>query len=505
MFIIPLSNTISWKNPPYITILIVLINCYVLFGIQTDDNKTSMEMVYDYFESGLAEIELFQYAEYVEQHNDGAADLSGLRSVHFENVYEEGFEALDMHEQMLLLEYYGRMRSDDEFMQQLQQERIITPDDERYAEWRELRDHHESKQQEIVSWKYGFIPAEAEWVTAFTYMFLHGGFGHLLGNMILLWLVGCILEVGCGRVAYLVIYLVSGLGSAALFHLCYMDSTVPLVGASGAISGAVAAYTILFGKKKLKIFYSLGFYFNYTKVPGYAVLPVWIGNEIYQLWSYGDLSTVAYVAHLGGLMTGGILGFIIIRLLHQVDESVLEEKAQDKASMLLDEAYTYMSNLDTGKARDRVKEVLAMDAGNRAALLLLFNIDKLDPHSSHFHETAARVLTHLAYDGQAYNLLFDTYKEYCRVAKPPRFTSDLLYTITSVFLEHDYIETAEPMVKFLVSKRPRYQHVPIALMKLSRSLVKNGQQQEGKKYLQILCKRYPDTEEAKTAVRLLKA
>ena len=134
-------------------------------------------------------------------------------------------------------------------------------------------------------------------------MFMHANFFHLLGNMIFLWLIGCSLEMAGKRAPYLSIYLLTGIFAALFFGMVYRHSTIPLVGASGAISGIIGAYTVLFGLRKVKIFLSLGFYFNYIKVRAISLLPIWIGNELYQLKWGGD-SNVAYVAHVGGLLSG---------------------------------------------------------------------------------------------------------------------------------------------------------------------------------------------------------
>ena len=205
------------------------------------------------------------------------------------------------------------------------------------------------------------------------------------------------------------------------------------------------------------------------------------------------------------VLSGALLGFVIIRVLHRVDESVFDKTPQDRVAGLLDQAYGFMSKLETEQARQLVDQVLSMDPNNRPALLLLFNIAKLEPHTEQFHDTATQVLTKLAYDGQAYNLLYDTYKEYCQVAKPPRFKTDLLHTMASVFIEHQYLESAEQIVRFLVSKQPRYQHVPMVLLKLARSFLKNGMKIKGRKYLEVLSRRYPRTNEADAAAKMLKA
>ena len=115
-------------------------------------------------------------------------------------------------------------------------------------------------------------------------MFLHGSVSHLIGNMIFLWLVGCILEYGMGRRYYPVLYILGGLIAVLLYFAVKHTSIVPLVGASGAIAGLMGAFGVIFGRERVRIFLSLGFYFNYFKVRAIYLLPLWVGNELYQLF-----------------------------------------------------------------------------------------------------------------------------------------------------------------------------------------------------------------------------
>ena len=89
---------------------------------------------------------------------------------------------------------------------------------------------------------------------------------------------GVVLEMGCGRILNATSYLVTGLGAVALFWLIYSDSLTPLVGASGAIAGLMGALTVLYGRKKIKMFIYLGFYFHYMRVPAIWLLPPWMGK-----------------------------------------------------------------------------------------------------------------------------------------------------------------------------------------------------------------------------------
>ena len=94
--------------------------------------------------------------------------------------------------------------------------------------------------RESVTYSHGFVPEQHSVLSMFTYMFMHGGVGHLVGNMVFLVLVGFALEAALGSLVYLTLYLIGGLGSVLLFWAVYPHSGLPLVGASGAIAALMA-------------------------------------------------------------------------------------------------------------------------------------------------------------------------------------------------------------------------------------------------------------------------
>ena len=488
MLIIPLSAKLSKRNPPFITIGIILINCFVFFILQAGDNKRYLQAIQFYFESGLAKIEVTRYQAYLETTRKGEIrpDFQGKK-----DLDEKAMKSL-----------YTKMQRDEAFLKQLRSDRIITPEEETYNTWKNLRARYEALLSKIFSVRYGFKPAYANFITALTYMFIHGNFMHLLGNMVFLWLVGCMLELGYGRVLYVLLYLLTGVLSVGLYSLVYADSTVPLVGASGAIAGLMGAYAVAYGKTKIKIFYSLGFYFNYAQVTAIVLLPVWIGNEIFQLF-FGSYQGIAYVAHLGGLVSGGLFGYLNLRFLGRVDTEVFEQDPKEKIPALLEDALQRIAKLDMRGARPLLDQVLEIDPSNRDALTHLFNIDKLDPGGQEFHKTASRFLRHLSYDTDAPEALYNTYKEYCGISKRPGLSLDLLSSIASIFTVHGYLPEAENIMAVLLRNYPNLQKVPTGILNLARAYLKGGMSEKGKKCLMIICKKYPESSESQIARRLL--
>jgi membrane associated rhomboid family serine protease len=139
------------------------------------------------------------------------------------------------------------------------------------------------------------------WATLFTSMFLHGGWMHLLGNMLFLWIFGDNVEDSMGHVRYLLFYLLCGLIAALVHALSDPGSEIPVVGASGAISGVLGAYLILHPRARLLV---LAMSVIPLRLPAFIVLGLWI---VLQFAGLGGASDIAFLAHIGGFIAGAAL------------------------------------------------------------------------------------------------------------------------------------------------------------------------------------------------------
>jgi len=150
------------------------------------------------------------------------------------------------------------------------------------------------------------IPAPY-WTTLFTSMFLHGGWGHLGGNMLFLWIFGDNIEHRIGHLRFLIFYLVCGL-AAGLAHIFFnTNSLIPTVGASGAISGILGGYLLLFPRNRVYVMTWGGV----AAVPAVLMLGLWILlqflNGVGTVAATPETGGVAYLAHIGGFVAGMIL------------------------------------------------------------------------------------------------------------------------------------------------------------------------------------------------------
>jgi membrane associated rhomboid family serine protease len=180
------------------------------------------------------------------------------------------------------------------------------------------RPTEESVQAFITAW--GVVPREYTagvdlpptipyplWTTLLTSMFLHGGWGHLGGNMLFLWIFGDNLEHRIGHLRFLLFYLVCGV-AAGLAHIVFnSNSSIPTVGASGAISGVLGGYLLMFPRNRVYVLT----YGGVATVPALMMLGLWIlvqfVNGVGEVARTPETGGVAYIAHIGGFVAGMVL------------------------------------------------------------------------------------------------------------------------------------------------------------------------------------------------------
>ena len=149
------------------------------------------------------------------------------------------------------------------------------------------------------------IPA---YLTIFTSMFMHGGFMHLIGNMLYMWIFADNIEDNLGPLNFLVFYLLAGIGAAMTQVFVDTQSQIPMVGASGAIGGVLGAYLINHPNARVLVLIPFGFFSQLIKIRSLYVLGFWfILQFINSFFSSSEGGGVAYAAHIGGFITGVIL------------------------------------------------------------------------------------------------------------------------------------------------------------------------------------------------------
>ncbi|MBI2579003.1 MAG: rhomboid family intramembrane serine protease [Candidatus Aenigmarchaeota archaeon] len=162
---------------------------------------------------------------------------------------------------------------------------------------------------EAVIDNYGFKPAAASLLTIFTSMFLHGGFDHIFGNMWYLWIFGDNVEDKLGKAKFVVFYLLSGVAATATHYLTNIGSSIPAIGASGAISGVLGAYWIFFPDVRVRI---LSGYYSGT-ISAQYMIGFWFLMQLFLGTTSlvgGSGSGIAFWAHVGGFLFGAVAAWV---------------------------------------------------------------------------------------------------------------------------------------------------------------------------------------------------
>ena len=174
--------------------------------------------------------------------------------------------------------------------------------------------------ERLAFFQYGFIPANASgvaplppeiailpaWATMISAMFLHGGWMHIGGNMLYLWIFGDNVEDSMGPWRFVVFYLLCGAAAALAQYMIGPASRVPMVGASGGIAGILGAYLILHPRAAIRTFLLILIFVRFINLPAWIVLGIWIGGQFVAVPNAlsGDDGGVAYFAHIGGFLAG---------------------------------------------------------------------------------------------------------------------------------------------------------------------------------------------------------
>jgi membrane associated rhomboid family serine protease len=180
-----------------------------------------------------------------------------------------------------------------------------------------------AKMGKALVYTFGLIPAREQLLFArhgislgqailpmFTSMFLHGGWLHLLGNMLFLWVFGGAVEEALGHFPYLIFYLTCGVGSALVHTIFNLGSKVPTIGASGAISGVMGAFIVLFPRARVTTIIPALLLFFRVRIPAFLMLGYWFLMQFFSgVGSLGmsDQGGVAWWAHVGGFVLGALL------------------------------------------------------------------------------------------------------------------------------------------------------------------------------------------------------
>ncbi|GAK58280.1 rhomboid family protein [Candidatus Vecturithrix granuli] len=316
MFIIfPLSHErMEAQRFPYVTLGIVLLNVFFYIITVLVAPKTQME----HYEHEVELVSYYLYHSYLE-----------LPTETYQKLSPGNIQQIDIMKRMQSPDTLGQLNQNpallNDILQDMQENMYDETEEERQERLARIREQEQKELDQLVKAfeqayknsfyiKYGYIPNRGGVLTIFSSIFLHGGFFHLLFNMLFLWLSGCNIEDLWGRIVYPVFYLSGGILATLAHGMMQPESPIPLIGASGAIAAAMGAFMIRMYNTKIYFVY-LVFMFRIMRgrfsAPAYIMLPLWL---LQQLWGAATAGTsgsgVAFWAHIGGFIFGALVALL---------------------------------------------------------------------------------------------------------------------------------------------------------------------------------------------------
>ncbi len=480
MIIFPIEHKLDWKKPPIATITLIVINLLVFVLYQSGDDEKFEQALDYYYENNLFEEEQALYLQFIRDRKPEIYDH--YRGELPEQLYFEllTITASDLNLDPWLREYW-------------QQNPPSVDTEQQRATWIEQREEFERLRGEISSIELGFIPKDFSVVTMFTHIFMHGSWGHLLGNMLFLFLFGFCLENAIGRRAFIGLYLLSGLAAAGLFAAIKIANGagyIPLVGASGAISGEMGMYLALFGTKKINFLYFFGFVFGHWRASAILVFPIWVGKELVE-WLTTD-SNVAYGAHIGGLLSGYLTVFLLKRNVLNVDEDYLDnidEGAEQKQQLA--KIQKLVSEMQIDRAKKYCQSILNEEPERLDIIEKYFEILRITPEDSEFHRIALSAFKLAQKPDIPLPRITRLFDDYLQISSTPRALSGPVCLMLCLrFINARDLERAGLLMDRLLDSNFKHAKMSQALSALAILLNKNGKQKRAAHYQQILNSEY---------------
>lgn len=283
----------------FVNILILAnVVLFFLFFTQSDDEKVKSKL----FSPGGAELTALYYHKYLNENMEIGDNKKMLLQYDFKNA-----------DQRAMLS--STALRDISFIASIEN-RSWDKDEIRWNYWKKMVSEYQEKVKQQTLFMLGLSHGNKQTFSWFTYQFSHMNIWHLFSNMLFLFLIGYSLESVLGAVGFVMLYLFSGI-AGGLFYLYFNPTTlIPMVGASGAVSGLISFYSFYYLRKNTRFYYFLspseGNY-GYIYLPTMVIIPMYLISDLASFASQipGVSSGVAFSAHIGGALFGGLLAFTL--------------------------------------------------------------------------------------------------------------------------------------------------------------------------------------------------
>lgn len=483
MFIaIPLETKPRWRSPPWMTVLIVLLNCWVFWAWQQPEAAAVERAAAQYAATPLPALELPPFVAHLQR--------EAAQQPQDEHARRMATHATRLLGQQDHAQLYELMWNERRFRQQLLAGEVIRPGDPAHEAWQAERAAFAPLEPERFTERWAMsYEAGAGWqpLQALTSTFLHGSTGHLLGNMVFLFLFGFTLEMALGAFTYLAFYLLCGTAASLFALMFYAGLGSYGLGASGAVAALMAMYAVLYRMRRIPFFYMLFFYFNYARWPALVMLPVWMGFELLQHFIGGR--HVAYMAHLGGLIAGALcMGLYMLarRVEVPVSEDAQRQAREQPLRDAIARAQKHTDALDFARAAPAWRAAAQLAPQDTQVLRAWFESARHEPASEDFHAAARRIFKLRARDEAERRLQHGAWRTYRQRARPgPRVSADTQHALARCFMRLAEWADAEALCQSL-ARAPEHPQWVDTLTQLANGLAQSGHLAQARAWLPTL-------------------
>lgn len=436
MLIVPLHQRLSLAQFPWVTAALILINVLIYFGLQSRDEPAFDRAAEYYQRTELLQIEWPRLLQHLS--DSGRAEL--LPQLHQLSPAQRAKAAVQLQ------------AFDASFAHGL----LLDPplpaaETERLQRWRGNRIHLDTLIAHAITPQNSLQFHQPTAKRLLTSMFLHGDAGHLFGNMLFLGLLGLMTELVLGPWLFLSVYLLAGFGGGLFSLIRHLGEFGSALGASGAIAGLMGACCVLWGLRKIRVFYWLFIIFDYVRVPALALLPFWLGWELWQMHASPNAG-IGFDAHAGGIMCGALAGFAIRKLGWERQQVMDESAAVNERPDLYAATRTALGKLEFATARELSDRLVRQHPDEREAWQMRMRAwrDRVDDQA--FHDAARRLLLQRLKPAIRIDEEIALFGDYLRIsARKPRLSTEDLQTLTARWLEAGKLPAAESLCLALLN------------------------------------------------------
>ena len=446
MLILPLHRSLSRSNFPLLTVLLILANFFVYAFLQSGDGPVYHHAFEYYQQAGLGEIEFPAYLAWLREHGGDPHKIEFAQSASAESTL-------------------GMIESDEAFMSALHADRVIAPTNPDYVGWHEKRVEFDRILDSTFTGSHAIRFSHVEPGRMLWAMFMHGGIDHIVGNMIFLAILGMLVEGALGPWWFLGLYFVGGIGAGMTTTAFHWGDEGNALGASGAIAALMGAYCVIWGRRKVRVFYWFFVVFDYVKWPALVLLPFWFCWIVLYPWLSGD-AHIDFAAHGGGIVCGAALAFGLRRYGRVRDAFVEEDERVDKHERdeaAFEQAQRLLGQLEIPKARELLQRLDKAEPGQLRVLVALYRCARYRGTPEELDTAAVHVLGFAAVsdaDMRELKAVYDDYAKACTGAS--RLASDLLMGLLPSWQRLGDDAAVESLLRDVAGREPQFPGLPAA-------------------------------------------